>query len=109
MLANIKLLNHVSISCFFINAFTGYIEFLLIGASLGLFIFGYFILRYRALPKIFLLIIFVVIISYTFTLYNNGLTRGSLFIPLFISGVGVALGIEKFGLNYYYSFLTFYL
>tara|TARA_B100001057_G_C22799728_1_gene931041 strand:- start:41 stop:1162 length:1122 start_codon:yes stop_codon:yes gene_type:complete len=103
-----KLLSHLAIIFFLLRAtFFNEIIFTLIGILFGL---SAFILQARIFhinKNVFIFIILSLFIS-IITFYNNAFSRGLIFFPMIISGIGIAWSFYKNGLNHKFVLVIFY-
>ena len=103
-----KHLSYLAIIFFLIRAtFFNEIIFTLIGILFGL---SAFILQARIFhinKNVFIFIILSLFIS-IITIYNNGFSRGLIFLPMIISGIGIAWSFYKNGLNHKFVLVIFY-
>jgi len=94
---------------FFISrAIFGDVEFLYLGMALGLLVLFAQIIEQRSLPLLAVVFVTIVLISYILTFANNGFEKGSLFVSLTLSHIGVAWRMSTHGVNLNFSKTVFF-
>jgi len=87
---------------------SGQVFYLYLGILLGFCIFAGQVLQRYKLPILFLLALIIAAISYIFTLTNNGISQGMIFLPHFLACSGIAWRIHTHGINHYFCLGIFY-
>ena len=104
-----KQLSYLAIIFFLIRAtFFNEIIFTLIGILFGLCLFILQARNFLINKNVFIFIIlstFILIVTFN----NNGFSRGLIFFPMIISGIGIAWSIYKNGLDHKFVLVIFYL
>lgn len=101
-------LSYLAIIFFLIRAtFFNEIIFTLIGILFGLCVFILQVRTFHINKNVLIFIILSLFIS-IITFYNNGFSRGLIFFPMIISGIGIAWSFYKNGLNHKFVLVIFY-
>lgn len=104
----VNVINLAAITSYFARAITDINAFLILGGVLGWVVFLYQFLDRLRLPYVAAISLFIVLASYCFTILNNGLSHGKLFIPLYVACLGIAWRIATHGINYRFCWIIFY-
>jgi hypothetical protein len=104
----ITMFNYIAIFFFISRAIFGDVEFLYLGATLGLLVLFTQLIEQRSLPFLAVVFITIVLISYILTFVNNGFEKGILFVPLTLSHIGVAWRMSTHGVNLNFSKTIFF-
>jgi hypothetical protein len=104
----LTLCSYLAICFFWGRAIWGNVEFLYLGMLFGLFVFSGQLIYKKHLPPLAMAFIAIIIMSYIVTVANNSLERGTLFVPLTLSHIGVAWRISTHGLSYNFSKMVFF-
>lgn len=103
-----RYLHHFAITFYILRAITGSDIFLIIATCVGMLLFLLQLLKSFKFEKIVFYLFVIVILSYVFTLLNNGLSVGKLFIPLFVANIAIARSILTYGISFKYAQTLFY-
>ncbi len=104
----LNFINLAAISSYFARAITDIDALLILGGVLGWMVFLYQLVDRLRLPYVAVISLFIVLASYYFTILNNGLNQGKLFIPLYVACLGIAWRISTHGINYRFCWIIFY-
>jgi len=101
-------LHHIAITFYILRAITGSDISLIIVTCIGMLLFLLQLQMSVKIEKVVFYLFVIVSLSYVFTLMNNGLSIGKLFIPLFVSNIAIARSIVTHGISFKYAQTLFY-